>query len=193
MKWLSLNENKCSYWFKKFKVNGEDIQVKGIGYHDHNWLNFNFAMIIDFWNWGRVYSENFTISFAYIKCNKRMENYPIKVLMLAKKEDVFLSTGEYELTQENFEYNEKAGNQYPHLQKIKVSDQHEITLDVINIIDADNLLYEMGHITRFLAKNLLKLKPGYFRLNSNFLLDLTINGKSIKEKGNTLHEMVITK
>ncbi len=113
--------------------------------------------------------------------------------MLAKNEEVFLSTGEFELNQSDFEYYEKAGNHYPHLLKINVSDQHEITLDVIEIIDADNLLYELGPITRFFAKNLLKLKPGYFRLNSNFLLDLTNNGKSFKEKGNTLHEMVITK
>ncbi|NVM38044.1 MAG: hypothetical protein HWN81_20790 [Candidatus Lokiarchaeota archaeon] len=175
------------------KVDNETIQVRGIGYHDHNWLNFNFAMIIDYWYWGRIYSDNFTVIFAYIKCNKRIDNYPIQVFMLAKNENVILSTGEYELIQENFEYNDKAGNRYPKVLKFKVSDHHEITLNVQKIIDADNLLYELGSITRFFAKNFLKLKPGYFRLKSNFILNIKDEGKSNIEKGRTLHEMVITK
>jgi predicted secreted hydrolase len=175
------------------KINNETIQVKGIGYHDHNWLNFNFAMIIDYWYWGRIYSENFTVVFAYIKCNKRMDNYPIQVLMLAKNESVFLSSGEYELTQENFEFNDKAGNKYPKILKFNIGNQHEITLNVQELIDADNLLLELGAITRFFAKNLLKLKPGYFRLNSKFQLNMLHEGKSYIENGSTLHEMVITK
>ncbi|MFX1379304.1 MAG: lipocalin-like domain-containing protein [Promethearchaeota archaeon] len=175
------------------RVDNETIQVKGIGYHDHNWLNFNFAMIIDYWYWGRIYSDNFTAIFAYIKCNKKMENYPIKVLMLAKNENVIISTGEYELLQDHFEYNAKAGNKYPKSLKFTFKNRHEIILEVQEIIDADNLLYELGPITRFFAKNLLKLKPGYFRLNSKFQLIIHIDGKIYSEKGLTLHEMVITK
>jgi hypothetical protein len=175
------------------KVNNETIQVKGIGYHDHNWLNFNFAMIIDYWYWGRIYSENFSVVFAYIKCNKRMDDYPIQVLMIAKNENIILSTGEYELVQDNFEFNDKAGNKYPKDLKFKFGGGNEISLIVQEIIDADNLLYELGPITRFLAKNILRLKPGYFRLNSKFQINLYIEGESHIEEGTTLHEMVIAK
>jgi len=175
------------------KVNNKTIQVKGIGYHDHNWLNFNFAMIIDYWYWGRIYSDNYTAIFAYIKCNKKMDNYPIKVLMLAENENVILSTGEYELIQNNFEYNHKVGNSYPKFLKFNLDNHYEIVLEVLEIIDATNLLIELGPIKRFFVKNLLKLKPGYFRLNSKFQLNIYINGESYTEKGSTLHEMVITK
>ncbi|MFX0080640.1 MAG: lipocalin-like domain-containing protein [Candidatus Hodarchaeota archaeon] len=175
------------------KVNNETIIVKGIGYHDHNWLNFNFALIIDYWYWGRIYSDNFTVIFAYIKCNKKMDNYPIQVFMIAKNEKAILSTGEYELFQNDFEYNERAGNKYPKVLKFNFDSRGEIILQVQEIIDADNLLYELGPVTRFLAKNLLRLKPGYFRLNSKFQLNIRIDGKLHSEKGVTLHEMVITK
>lgn len=175
------------------KVHNETINVKGIGYHDHNWLNFNFALIIDYWYWGRIYSENFTVIYAYIKCNKKRGDYPIKVLMLAKNEEVFLSSGEYELSMSDFEYVEKAGNKYPHFLKIEVPDRHEITLEVQNIIDSDNLLYELGPLMRFLAKNIMKVRPGYFRLNSKFILNISDNGKIVTEEGTTLHEMVIAK
>ena len=175
------------------KIDNEIIQANGIGYHDHNWLNFNFAMIIDYWYWGRIYSNNFTVIFAYIKCNKKMDNYPIQVLMLAKNEKVILSTGEYELIQDEFVYNDKAGNKYPIFLEFIVGNDYQITLNVQKVIDAENLLHELSPITRFFAKNLLKLKPGYFRLNSNFTFDIKHEGKSYIEKGNTLHEMVITK
>ena len=122
-----------------------------------------------------------------------MDNYPIQVLMIAKNENVFLSTGEYEMFQDDFEYNDKAKNQYPKMLKINFGSDNEIVLNVQNLIDSENLLYELGPITRFFAKNLLKLKPGYFRLNSKFQLNLQIDGKTHVEKGTTLHEMVIAK
>ncbi len=175
------------------KVNNETIPAKGIGYHDHNWLNFNFARYLDFWYWGRIFSENFTMLFVYIKCNKQMDNHEIKVLMLAKGEKVYLSTGECDLIQENFEYNENAGNSYPKSLKFVLPDQQEITLNVQEIIDADSLLDDFNPILRFLAKYLLRLTPGYFRLNSKFNLNLTYEGKKYEEDGTTLHEMVIVK
>ncbi len=175
------------------KIHSKTISVKGIGYHDHNWINFNLIKVVDYWHWGRVYSENFTIIYAHIKCNKKMDDYAIKVFMLAKNEDILLSTGEYELIEENFQYNEKARNNYPKTLKFKLSEQNEIILNVNEIIDADHLLSEFNPILRFLAKNILKLNPGYFRFNSDFEIKLTHNGTRYKEQGNTLHEMVIVK
>ena len=45
----------------------------------------------------------------------------------------------------------------------------------------------------FLAKNVLRLKPGYFRLLSNFELEVTHEGETQKETGSTLHEIVLFK
>ena len=64
----------------------QTIPVKGVGYHDHNWLDFAFPRIIDYWMWGRVYSPRYTVSFAFIQCNKKMDNHAVKVLMLADGE-----------------------------------------------------------------------------------------------------------
>ena len=41
------------------------IPVTGIGYHDHNWLNFPFQRIINYWMWGRIYSKN-QIGIAHV-------------------------------------------------------------------------------------------------------------------------------
>jgi len=175
------------------KVHNETIEVKGIGYHDHNWLNFDLSRIVDYWYWGRLYSESFTLIYAYIQCSKKMDNYAIKVLMLAKDENIILSTGEYDLIQENFQYNDKVENRYPKTLVFKLPNGNQINLNVQEIIDADNLLFELSPILRFIAKNLLKLRPGYFRFNSNFDITFNYEGTAYKEKGTTLHEMVIIK
>jgi len=95
------------------RVGEQTFQSQGVGYHDHNWLNFQFAKIIDYWMWGRIYSENYTVSYAFIQCNNKMENHAVKVLMLAKGKDVILSTGEFDFIKENFEYNDLAKHTFP--------------------------------------------------------------------------------
>lgn len=175
------------------KVEGETIPVKGIGYHDHNWLSFNLVRVVEYWYWGRIYSENFTVVFAFIKCNKKMDNYTIKVLMLAKDEKILESTGEYEISQEDFQFNEIVNNSYPRVLRFSNGNQMNITLQVQEMIDGDNLLFELSPILRFAIKYLLRLKPGYFRLKSKFNIEIELDGESYKEQGTTLHEMVIAK
>ncbi|MFX1275588.1 MAG: lipocalin-like domain-containing protein [Promethearchaeota archaeon] len=175
------------------KVEGKTIPAKGIGYHDHNWLNFNLVRVVEYWYWGRIYSDNFTLIYAYIKCNKKMNDHGIKVMMLAKGETILLSTGESDIIAEDFQFHEYVNNHYPKILKFNISEKQKVKLEVQEIIDADNLLFELGPVLRFIVKNILKLKPGYFRLKSKFNVNIQHNGEIYKEEGNTLHEMVIAK
>ena len=122
-----------------------------------------------------------------------MGEYIIPVLMVAKNDKIILSTGEYELKESNFQYDDRAKSKYPSILEFALPNQNRITLTVESIIDSDYMLNEFNSILGFLAKNILKLNPGYFRLNSKFEIDFNDNGTSFKEKGNTLHEMVILK
>ena len=45
-------------------------------------------------------------------------------------------------------------------------------------------------LLRILARYVLRLKPGYFRLLSDFEIELTVGGEPIREQGRTLHELV---
>jgi hypothetical protein len=113
--------------------------------------------------------------------------------MIAKGEEIILSTGEFDLIDKDFQYNEKAGNYYPKSLEFVLSKHQKISLNVQKIIDADNLLFELNPFIRFLAKYLLRIKPGYFRMKSNFLIDFEYDGNIYKEEVDTLHEMVIVK
>ena len=169
------------------------IPVRGVGYHDHNWLNFQFPTIIDYWMWGRVYSEHYTISYAFIQCNKKMDNYAVKVLMLAEGREVILSTGEFDFIKQDFEYNTSAKHSYPKKLTIKVPGELEANLVVKEVLEAEDMLNNFSPVLRFIAKNVLRLKPGYFRLASDFDIKVTRGGKTVKETGTTLHEIVMFK
>jgi len=163
----------------------KEMSVTGVGYHDHNWLNFSFQSIIEYWMWGRVYSENFTCSYA--QCNDKVDRHAVKVLMGAKGSEVFLSSGEYEFTQDDFEYSEAAGHSFPRTISVKVPGELEFKLDVTKVLEAENMLDNFPTLLALAAKYILRMKPGYFRLNSDFTLKVTQDGVTSEEKGNTLH------
>jgi len=169
------------------------IPVIGIGYHDHNWLNFPFQQMIDYWMWGRIYSKSFTAAYAYIQCNERVDHHTVKVLMLAEGQEVILSTGEFEFLQSDFEYNARA--KYPFPKQLSLNAPHELaaTLKVSKVLEAQDMLENYHPLLRFIARHILRLKPGYFRLVSDFELEVTHGGKTVQETGTTLHEIVLFK
>jgi len=167
------------------------LQVRGVGYHDHNWLDFPFQSFIDYWMWGRVYSQSYTVSYAFIQCNEKMGNHPVKVLMMADGRDVVLSTGEFDFRKENFVYNPGAKHNYPKRITISVPNELEVGLDVRRVVEAQDMLESFKLPLRLAATYLLRLRPGYFRLESDFEMNVTRNGIVKREKGTALHEIVM--
>ncbi len=169
----------------------QTIQVEGVGYHDHNWLDFQFQRIIEYWMWGRVYSEHFTVAYAFIQCNKSVDRHAVKVLMVAQDKNVILSTGEFELLRREFEYNTRSGHRYPHELFFNVPGRFNLTMRVREVLEAENMLDRLGTVLRFVAKNILRIRPGYFRLLSDFKIEVSQNGRLLTENGTTLHEIVV--
>jgi hypothetical protein len=106
---------------------------------------------------------------------------------------VILSTGEFEFIKQEFEYNGSAKYSYPRKLVISVPDKLEVNLIAKRVLEAEDMLNNFGVILRFIAKNVLRLKPGYFRLLSDFEIKITREGKTNRETGSTLHEIVLFK
>jgi hypothetical protein len=113
--------------------------------------------------------------------------------MLAEGREVILSTGEFEFFSNDFEYNPKAKHQVPKRITIREPNLLDVTLNVKEILEAQDMLENFNPALRFIAKYILHLKPGYFRLLSNFTLDVTRDRKTKHETGTTLHEFVLFK
>jgi predicted secreted hydrolase len=172
------------------RIGDDCIDARGVGYHDHNWLNFQFPRIIDHWMWGRIYSETLTVCYAFIQCNKKVDNHAVKVLMAARNEEVVLSTGEFDFIPEGFEYDDRPGHSYPKSLQLRAPGEIDVSMKVRSVLEAEDLLVNFKPLLRLLAKYVLRLKPGYFRLLSDFEIELRVGGEPCKEQGSTLHEIV---
>jgi len=58
---------------------------------------------------------------------------------------------------------------------------------------AVNMLDAFSPLLRFLARHVMRIRPGYFRLLSNLGIEVTQDGSKAVETGTTLHEVVIFK
>lgn len=171
----------------------ESLQVTGIGYHDHNWLNFPFQTVIDYWMWGRIYSDSLTASYAYIQCNAKVGGHTVRVLMVADGREVVLSTGQVEFRPDNYEYDARARYSFPRQLDLRAGSSFHAVLDVKDLLEAQDLLLTFSPPIRFVARHLLRLQPGYFRLVSDADLEVTHDGTTRRESGLALHEIVLFK
>jgi hypothetical protein len=174
-------------------IGDERIDAQGVGYHDHNWLNFQFPRIIEHWMWGRIYSETLTVCYAFIQCNRKVDNHAVQVLMAARNEEVVLSTGEFDFLPECFECDDRPRHSYPKSLRLRAPGELEVSMNVRKVLEAEDLLENFTPMLRFLAKYVLRLRPGYFRLLSDFEIELMVGGDPRKEQGRTLHELVAFK
>jgi hypothetical protein len=113
--------------------------------------------------------------------------------MLAKNQDVILSTGEYEFIPEDFEYDERANHFVPKSLTIRNPESFETVLKVNRVLESENMLDNFGTILRFAARRILRLQPGYFRLLSDLTLKVNHEGVKAEESGTMLHEIVAFK
>jgi predicted secreted hydrolase len=166
------------------------LNVTGVGYHDHNWLDFQFPSIIDYWMWGRIYSQHYTVSYAFIQCNDKVDNHQVKVLMLADGKEVVLSSGEFDFVKEDFLFDQRAKHSYPRRIVITAPDELKVDLRVKKVLESQDMLDNFSAPIRFIAKYIMRMKPGYFRLASDFEISVTRAGVTCIENGIALHEIV---
>ena len=65
------DETKCMYWVVPqprgkakgtFRTKGEALSIEGVGYRDHNWLNFSPLGVIEYWDWEGSTTMNILLS-----------------------------------------------------------------------------------------------------------------------------------
>ncbi len=173
----------------RIKCNDEVIPARGIGYHDHNWETADLRRVVAHWYWGRLYTDEFTLLYAYVKTNGRFGKVASKPMMLAHKDKIVYSTGEMILEEGPFVFNETADREYPSGLDITVPGKVSLQLVVKDVIDANDLLKDMNPVLKWLV-NTFYGRPGWFRFNSDFTLQVQIEGKTYDCIGTTLHEMV---
>lgn len=70
------------------KISGKTFQLKGTGYHDHNWGNIEMNKIINHWYWCRVQIGSYTIIASDIVAEKKYGYSRIPVFLLSKNGEI---------------------------------------------------------------------------------------------------------
>jgi len=176
------------------RIGNETIAARGTGYHDHNWGVGDMRRIVSYWHWGRLYADEFTLLYANVMTGKRYGGACSTPLMLAKDDEIILSTGEMSLGCGPEVFDATANRSYPSYVVIEVPGRVRLKLEVQRIIDAHNLLRDVSPVFSLRpverVANRLIGRPGYFRFDSRFTLQVEHDGRPYERTGTTLHEMV---
>lgn len=175
-------------------INGTPMTVKGIGYHDHNVVTADMRHILARWHWGRLYTDDFTLLYAYVITKKRFGRAASKPLMLAYKDTIILSSGEMQVREGDWCYHANADRTYPQELEVSMPGLLSLNFRVREIIDSQDLLTALAPALRNpLLKGAVKKligRPGWFRFNSDYVLKVSHAGQTYERRGVTLHEMV---
>lgn len=65
-------------------TNNNSIELKGTGYHDHNWGNKQMILLMNDWYWGRAKIGDYVVVSSYIYANKKDGYKATPIFMIAK-------------------------------------------------------------------------------------------------------------
>lgn len=175
-------------------IGDERWEVTGRGYADHNWGVGNMPRVIERWHWGRLYTEDYSLLYAIVVCNDKYANLEIKPIMLAKGDQVLLSTGEVDFTVGPAVYDDVARQSYPETFTIDAPGEFHLEMRVRQVLQSHSLIEEVPIVGSKVMRPLVNRvvgKPGYFRFRSDFTLTVHHDdGAAETVEGSTLHELV---
>jgi len=163
------------------KVNGKEMKVKGLGYHDHNWSNVNMYDSLRNWYWGRIHHPEYTLIYYYLYPARRNESN-ISRLFLARGNKVLMLSDKIELKASDAKVDDITGIPVPRkLSIIAAGKTASIKLEVItrSIFDS-NILLQMA-----------PWPVHYWRFKADYLCEIRTGGQVEKLQGQTMSEQVL--
>ncbi len=178
-----------------FRTKDETLDIEGLGYRDHNWLNFFPPDVIAYWDWGRVYDKEFTVIFADIFMTKRFDNAEIKPLVIYDLDKLLYLTTEskkWSLTKTDVKYDPDTQTECPQTHIVKAQDEDlllEMNLHLEKVFQKIDPLADFNPLVRFLIRT-FKGKPAitsFFSLGSG---RLNFSGRENTLTCTAVHELV---
>jgi predicted secreted hydrolase len=155
------------------------VEVKGDGYHDHNWGTANLYDVFAGWYWGRLNDPRYTIIFSNTQA---LEGDWLPSLYVADQTSTLLATDDYEFAVEEEEADAATGEKFAKIISLKY--------------DAEDFRLNCRLNTKRVVEQGILPKVNAFEMkNWRFLADyegeITVDGKSQHINGETIHERLI--
>jgi hypothetical protein len=198
------DETKCMYWVVpqprgqargKFQTRGKTFAIDGLGYRDHNWLNFYPLNVIKHWDWGRVYDKEFTIIFADIVTTKKYKYDRIKPLIIYDSSKFIYLT-----TESNKWSLDKTDMKRDRITKLAIPERHmvnahdrdlslELNLHLEKVFQRIDLLADYNPLVRWLIRTFIA-KPTATSYYSTGSGKLNLGGQQMALTCTAVHELV---
>ena len=171
---------------------GQARNVKGTGYHDHNWGNVGLNEVMDHWYWGRAHIGEYTLIYVDQIAANPYGNTHRPVFLLAKGAQILTGDGGPLSMQTRDLVRHEGGYSYPREVDFNWKSGNEaiqLRLRQPKLIEATSLLTLLPKWQQGLAR--LFANPYYFRFNANLELDIALDALSATERGPALYEIMI--
>jgi predicted secreted hydrolase len=165
--------------YGKLFIKDQVIEVKGNGYHDHNWGNKDLYDIFKGWYWGRLNDPKYTIIYSNTQI---LDGSWMPSLYIADDKSTLLATHQYDFAVEKEDAEPKTGDKYPKIISLKY-DSNDLKLNCrldTKSIAEHNPLPKLNEFNMF-----------NWRFLADYEGDITVDGKRESIKGETISERFI--
>jgi len=157
----------------KIKINDKEINVTGIGYHDHNW-DVKIPIILNYgWLWGKIYFKNSTVVWAKVFETQKIAS-PLCLISINENGYINIKPEDIQLIAKDFKIVEK--KLLPHFLNLKAKNE-KVDLNIkMKVLEID-----FERVMGFM---------NYFRYHTKCSGQIKINKKEEKVDGNFIAEFL---
>ncbi len=178
---------------------GRRFEVRGQGYHDHNFGSALLFKYVKCWHWGRLTSGDLTLIYADVTHTKRMGHLRVPCLLIARGDRLLVEVGEgteWRMEAEDYVPDEQGVQVYPRHLNILFRERDvagELDLRVRRVWETKETMSVLGSPGGRLQRALGRMLPTpcYYRFITDFRLDLEAEGRSETYEGETITEYMI--
>lgn len=176
-------------------VNGVTHEVKGKGYHDHNWANCAMPFYLPYWHWGRLMIGEITMIFADVVTRARFGHRHIPIFFIARGDRILFEGGDGEFQASDYVMDDDGVQVYPRRLRFEFGEGDTsgwMEFKVREVVEVTDSLKRMG-----LPSPLIKLvgktvaRPAYYRFFSDYRGELDLAGEKISLDDTTYHEYMV--
>lgn len=220
---LALGENDQFFYtdlsVPKCEVTGtltyddKTVEVQGVGYHDHQWMNISPFVAFHHWLWGRMYTDKYIVYIYDFVCSERFDFTRVPYFIVADNETgeiVFETNGNIQVKTDLQEMS--VGKKFPKTSLYLFDNgdaQAEFSVTWKEILETRDTYGDapadkaeaIERATRAGVTDMQKvvggtkedfdragIQPNYMRFFADGKVKLTKNGKASESKGNMIYE-----
>ena len=138
-------------------VDGVKKELKGDGYHDHNWGNSPMHENMDNWYWGRAKLGEYTLIFSDIIGHKKYNYNKVPLLLIAKGDKILNINTPIEVERNKLVTNIQTNKSYANQLIFRQSDENNQTFTIkvnktkdLVFLDMNRLPFETGNNPTYL-------------------------------------------